>query len=68
MTARARRIGGRIRAMRREAGRTPAAPAEKAGVPRETVADLEAGKIEPRSDLIEQIAVVLDRRLRDSAE
>jgi len=54
--------------MRLEAGRTPAAPAEKVGVPRETVADLEAGKIEPRSDLIEYVAVALGRRLRDSAE
>jgi len=65
---RARRIGGRIRAMRREAGLTPAAPAEKVGVPRETVADLEAGETEPRSDLIEHIAVALGRRLRDFAE
>ena len=34
----------------------------------ETVAALEAGKIEPRSDLVEQIAVALGRRLRDFAE
>jgi len=32
--------------MRLEAGLTPAALAEKVGVPRQTVADLEAGKIE----------------------
>ncbi len=65
---RARRIGGRIRAMRLEAGLTPAALAEKVGVPRETVADLEAGRIEPLSDLIEHVAVVLGRRLRDFAD
>jgi DNA-binding XRE family transcriptional regulator len=65
---RARRIGGRIRAMRLEAGLTPAALAERVGVPREVVANLEAGKIEPRSDLIERVAVALGRRLRDFAE
>jgi len=36
--------------------------------PREMVAHLEAGKIEPRSDLIEHIAAALGRRLRDFAE
>jgi DNA-binding XRE family transcriptional regulator len=65
---RARRIGGRIRAMRLEAGLTPAALAEKVGVSRELVAELEAGKIEPQTDLIEHIAVALGRRLRDFAE
>ena len=65
---RARRIGGRIRAMRLEAGLTPAALAEKVGVPREVVANLEAGKIEPQTDLIEHIAIALGRRLRDFAE
>ena len=65
---RARRLGGRIRAMRLEARLTPAALAEKVGVRREMIADLEAGKIEPRSDLIEQIVVALGRRLRDFAE
>ena len=30
--------------------------------------DLEAGKIEPHSDLIEHVAVALGRRLRDFAE
>jgi transcriptional regulator with XRE-family HTH domain len=65
---RARRIGGRIRAMRLEAGLTQAALAEKVGVPREVVANLEAGKIEPPTDLIEHIAIALGRRLRDFAE
>jgi ribosome-binding protein aMBF1 (putative translation factor) len=65
---RARRIGGRIRTMRLEAGLTPAALAERVGAPRQVVADLEAGKIEPRSDLIERVAVALGRRLRDFAE
>ncbi len=53
--------------MRLEAGLTPAALAEKVGVPRETVADLETGKIEARSDLIEHVAIALGRRLRDFA-
>jgi DNA-binding XRE family transcriptional regulator len=65
---RARRIGGRIRAMRLEAGLTPAALAEKVGLPRDMFAKLEAGKIEPRTDLIEHIAIALGRRLRDFAE
>ena len=65
---RARRIGGRIRAMRLEAGLTPAALAAKVGVPRETVAELEAGKMEPQNDLIEHIAIALGRRLRDFAD
>ena len=54
--------------MRREAGLTPAALAEKVGVPRDVVTSLEAGKVEPRSELIEQIAVALGRRLRDFAQ
>ncbi|HVS39042.1 MAG TPA: helix-turn-helix transcriptional regulator [Gemmataceae bacterium] len=65
---RARRIGGRIRAMRLEAGLTPTALAEKVGVPREVVAGLEAGKVEARSELMEQVAVALDRRLPDFVE
>src|SRR5437660_7830137 len=56
---RARRVGGRIQAMRREARLTRVALAEKVGVPRGVVADLEAGKIEPSIDLIEHIAVAL---------
>jgi len=54
--------------MRLEAGLTPVALAEKVGVPREVVANLEAGKIEPQTDLIERIAIALGRRLRDFAE
>jgi DNA-binding XRE family transcriptional regulator len=65
---RARRIGGRIRAMRLEAGLTPEALSGKVGVSREVVANLEAGKIEPQSDLIEHIAIALGRRLRDFAD
>ncbi len=65
---RARRIGGRIRAMRLEAGLAPAALAEKVGVPQEVIANLEAGKIEPQTDLIQHIAGVLGRRLRDFVE
>jgi DNA-binding XRE family transcriptional regulator len=65
---RARRIGGRIRSMRLEAGLTPLALAEKVGVPREVITNLEAGKMEPPTDLIEHIAIALGRRLRDFAE
>jgi DNA-binding XRE family transcriptional regulator len=65
---RARRIGERIRTWRREAGLTPTALAEKLGVPRQVVANLEAGKIEPPTDLIEDIALALGKRLRDFAE
>jgi len=65
---RARRIGGRIRALRLEAGLTPAAVADKVGVSHEVIANLEAGKIEPQTDLIQHIAGVLGRRLRDFVE
>lgn len=65
---RARRLGGRIRTMRLEAGLTPATLAEKVGVSRDIIAQLETGKIEPQTDLIEQIAIALGRRLRDFAE
>jgi DNA-binding XRE family transcriptional regulator len=65
---RARRVGKQIQAMRLEAGLTPAALAERVGVTREIIADLEAGKLEPQADLIEHIAGVLGRRLRDFAE
>jgi predicted transcriptional regulator len=51
-----------------EAGLTPAALAERVGAPRQVVADLEAGKIEPWSDWIERVAAALGRRLRDCAE
>jgi transcriptional regulator with XRE-family HTH domain len=54
--------------MRLQAGLTPAALAEKVGVLREVVADLEAGKIEPQTDLIGHIAIALGRRHRDFAE
>jgi DNA-binding XRE family transcriptional regulator len=65
---RARRIGARIREMRLEAGLTPLALAAKIGVPREVVANLEAGKIEPQTDLIQDIAIALGKRLRDFAD
>jgi DNA-binding XRE family transcriptional regulator len=65
---RARRIGGRIRAMRLDAGLTPAAVADKVGVSQELIANLEAGEIEPQTDLIQHIAGVLGRRLRDFVE
>ncbi len=62
---RARRIGERIRAMRSDAGLTPAALADKVGVSEEVIANLEAGKIEPQTDLIQHVAGVLGQRLRD---
>jgi DNA-binding XRE family transcriptional regulator len=65
---RARRIGERIQAMRLEAGLAPAALAEKVGVSQEVIANLEAGRIEPQTDLIQHIAGVLGRRLRDFVE
>ncbi len=37
-------------------------------MPRQVIAGLEAGKIEPETDLIVYIAIVLGRRLRDFAE
>ena len=54
--------------MRLEAGLTPVALAEKVGVPREVVANLEAGKSEPQTDLIEHIVLALGSRLRDFGE
>jgi len=65
---RARRIGERIRAMRREAGLSRVVLAEKSGMARDVLARLEAGKIEAAPDLIEHIALVLGRRLRDFAD
>ena len=65
---RTRRIGKRIRALRLEAGLTPAALAKKVGIRQEVVAHLEAGKIEPQIVLIEGIAIALGKRLRDFAE
>ena len=64
---RARRIGERVRAMRLEAGLTRVALAAKVGVRREVVANLESGKIEPETEMIEQIAVALGRGMRDFA-
>jgi DNA-binding XRE family transcriptional regulator len=66
--ARARRIGSRIRALRLEAGLTRVALAEKAGVMRDQISALEAGKVEPSIDLIGRIAAALGKRLRDFAE
>lgn len=65
---RARRIGTRLRAMRLQAGLTRGALAVKAGVAPTVVADLEAGKREPKIELLASIAVAMGRRLRDFAE
>ena len=65
---RTRRIGKRIRAMRLEAGLSPAALAEKVGIRQEVLANLEVGKTEPQIILIESIAIALGLRLRDFAE
>jgi DNA-binding XRE family transcriptional regulator len=64
---RAQHIGQRLRAMRLEAGLTPATLAQRVGVSQETIANLEMGKVEPDTDLIQHIAGVLGRRLRDFA-
>ena len=53
--------------MKLEAGLTRVMIAEKLGVLRELIADMEAGKIETETELIEHIAIVLGRRLRDFA-
>lgn len=66
--ARARQLGGRIRSMRLQAGLTRAALAEKIGVPRAEISNLETGSRQPTTDLIEHIAVALGRRLRDFAD
>jgi DNA-binding XRE family transcriptional regulator len=65
---RATKIGARIRAMRIEAGLTRDKLAEKVGITRVLIADLEAGNIEPTTDLIENIAMALGKRLGDFAE
>lgn len=62
---RAQRIGERIQMLRREAGLSRAALAGKLGIPREAVANLEAGRINPSIDLLENVARVLERHLRD---
>jgi DNA-binding XRE family transcriptional regulator len=65
---RAHRMGERIHSMRVDAGVTPVALAAKLRVTRQLVVDLEAGKIEPPADLIEEIAIALGRRLRDFSD
>jgi DNA-binding XRE family transcriptional regulator len=65
---RARHIGRRLRAMRLAAGLSPAALADKIGISHDTVSDLESGSMEPQTDLIQHIAGVLGRRLRDLVE
>jgi DNA-binding XRE family transcriptional regulator len=64
---RAQRIGKRIGAMRRQAGMSRVALADKVCVAREVIANLEAGILEPQADLIADIATALGRRLRDLA-
>lgn len=65
---RARRIGGRIRTMRLEAHLTRSQLAAKVGLPQETVARLETGKMEPPVELIEHLALALGKHLQDFAE
>ncbi len=64
---RAQRIGGRIRTMRLESGLTVAALADKVGISEDVIANLEAGKIDPETNLIQHIAGVMGRGLRDFA-
>jgi len=65
---RARAIGRRVRAMRLEAGLTQIALAGKVGASRQLIGNLEAGKIDPRTDLIEHIALALGRCLGEFAD
>lgn len=65
---RTRHLGMRIRSIRLENGMTRAALAEKVGLAREILADMEAGKMEPRIEQMEKIAVALGKRLRDFAD
>jgi DNA-binding XRE family transcriptional regulator len=64
----ARRIGRRIRSFRLKAGLTPTELAKKIGLARDTLAAIEAGKLESRSELLERVAGALGRRLRDFAK
>jgi DNA-binding XRE family transcriptional regulator len=64
---RARRLGLRIRTLRRAAKMTRLEIARKTGLSRDEVANLEAGKVEPTLDLIEHIALALGKRMRDFA-
>jgi DNA-binding XRE family transcriptional regulator len=59
------RMGKRIRAMRLEAELSRVLLGNKVGVPRETISDLECGKIGPSPELIERIAVALGRPMSD---
>lgn len=65
---RARRLGRRIQAMRRQVRMSPAALAATVGVRRELIVNLEAGTISPSSDLLEHIASALGRPLKDFAQ
>ncbi len=65
---RARQIGFCLRAMRVQAGLTMRELAEKVGVPRARIVELEAGKAEPQIELLDEIAIALGRRLRDLAD
>src|SRR5713101_6490693 len=65
---RCHRLGSRIRELRLESGLSRVALAEKLGVARDMVAQLEAGKMEAPPDFIERIAVALGRPLGDFAQ
>lgn len=62
---RARRLGERVRAMRLDSGLTQAVLAKKVGVSPQVIAGLEAGEIEPETDLLQHIAGIMGRGLRD---
>lgn len=52
-------IGQRIEAARRSVGTTQAELAATSGIPHSTISKVENGKLEPKLDLLEQIASAL---------
>lgn len=65
---RLRRLGGRIRAMRLQAGLTRIVLAERIGISREELTAVENGKAEIGAERMTQIASALGKRLRDFSE
>lgn len=64
----ARELGKRIRSMRLESKLTRSSLAEKVGATAEMIVQLEAGNIEPRTDLLRRVASALGKRMKDFTE
>ena len=64
---RLRRLGQRIRSMRLEANLTRRELAGKLGISQDVLAKLETGKVDASTELLEHVAQVLGKRLRDFA-